>query len=385
MTTTPSADGMAAARRPAASIFAQPAALAPAERQVRRHALARLGVSWLVMMQVMMLAWPGYLRGQAMPDDAAFTLDRAIVLMNWASLVLTVPVVLYCAWPLWRGAWASLRQARAGMDVPVALGIVGAFLPSAWATWRQAGEVYFDSVTMFVAFLLAARYLELCARQRVGGADAAALGAALDSGALAQRADRVAARFVTLQVLLALLAGAGWGLGRARARGARDGGFAGDELSVCHGHGGAGHAGRGTGRAVAGRTRRRCRRAARHSPAGAAHRPAESVWLVDLAPPDGAARAGGLGHALAGGARHAAVHRRGGAQRLAPGAPPRAAGVGPRGAGLLRRAMDILYLLLPVSLIFVLAIGVALWWAVFNGQFDDSENEGLSILRDKDV
>ncbi|OZI36584.1 cbb3-type cytochrome oxidase assembly protein CcoS [Bordetella genomosp. 1] len=47
--------------------------------------------------------------------------------------------------------------------------------------------------------------------------------------------------------------------------------------------------------------------------------------------------------------------------------------------------MDILYLLLPVSLIFVLAIGVALWWAVFNGQFDDSENEGLSILRDKDV
>ncbi|OZI36790.1 hypothetical protein CEG14_16555 [Bordetella genomosp. 1] len=216
---------MAAARRPAASIFAQPAALAPAERQVRRHALARLGVSWLVMMQVMMLAWPGYLRGQAMPDDAAFTLDRAIVLMNWASLVLTVPVVLYCAWPLWRGAWASLRQARAGMDVPVALGIVGAFLPSAWATWRQAGEVYFDSVTMFVAFLLAARYLELCARQRVGGADAAALGAArdgaaldsaaldsaaLDSAALAQRADRVAARFVTLQVLLALLAGAGW-------------------------------------------------------------------------------------------------------------------------------------------------------------------------------
>lgn len=47
--------------------------------------------------------------------------------------------------------------------------------------------------------------------------------------------------------------------------------------------------------------------------------------------------------------------------------------------------MTILYLLLPLSLVFVLAIGVALWWAVFDGQFDDSEKEGLSILRDKDV
>lgn len=186
-----------------------PSVLGTAERQLRRHALARLGVSWLVMMQVMMLAWPGYLSGQSMPEDAAFTLDRAIVLMNWASLVLTVPVVMYCAWPLWRGAWRSLRQARAGMDVPVALGIVGAFLPSVWATWQQHGEVYFDSVTMFVAFLLAARYLELCARQRVGGIAVPGALAPL-AAELGAQADRVAARFVTAQVLLALAAGAAW-------------------------------------------------------------------------------------------------------------------------------------------------------------------------------
>ncbi|CPL22857.1 outer membrane protein [Bordetella pertussis] len=48
------------------------------------------------------------------------------------------------------------------------------------------------------------------------------------------------------------------------------------------------------------------------------------------------------------------------------------------------RAMSILYLLLPLSLAFVLAIGVALWWAVFSGQYDDTEDQGAAILRDND-
>lgn len=46
--------------------------------------------------------------------------------------------------------------------------------------------------------------------------------------------------------------------------------------------------------------------------------------------------------------------------------------------------MTILYLLLPLSLVFVLAIGVALWWAVLSGQYDDTEGEGAAILRDND-
>jgi cbb3-type cytochrome oxidase maturation protein len=46
--------------------------------------------------------------------------------------------------------------------------------------------------------------------------------------------------------------------------------------------------------------------------------------------------------------------------------------------------MTILYLLLPLSLLFVLAIGVAFWWAVFNGQYDDTDSAGTAILRDDD-
>jgi len=52
------------------------------------------------------------------------------------------------------------------MDVPVALGVGSAFLASLWATLTASGAVYFDSVTMFVFFLLGGRYLEMIARQK---------------------------------------------------------------------------------------------------------------------------------------------------------------------------------------------------------------------------
>lgn len=199
-------------RMRAKSIFAVPAGLPQADRQLRRHALVRLSLAWLAMMQVMMFAWPGYLRHDGIPADALETLDWAIVLMNWASLALTVPVVLYSAWPIWRLAGENLRRGRAGMDVPVALGIVAAFIPSVHATYTGRGEVYFDSVTMFVAFLLTARYLELCARQSFGGAAGGARHERIEAErlALGARADRLASRFVMVQVALALAAAAVW-------------------------------------------------------------------------------------------------------------------------------------------------------------------------------
>ncbi|WP_328824872.1 heavy metal translocating P-type ATPase [Uliginosibacterium aquaticum] len=126
----------------------------------RRTALWRLFVAGFGMMQVMMYAFPAYIAAEG---------DISVVaggLMRWASMVLTLPVVLYSAAPFFSRAWRDLRLLRLGMDVPVALGVGAAFVASVWATLRGAGEVYFDSVTMFVFFLLGARYLEMLARQR---------------------------------------------------------------------------------------------------------------------------------------------------------------------------------------------------------------------------
>ncbi|MDP2826125.1 MAG: heavy metal translocating P-type ATPase [Sulfuritalea sp.] len=128
-------------------------------RKERKAALWRLFVAGFGMMQVMMYAVPVYLAdGDMTPDIEA--------LMRWASLILTLPVMLYSAAPFFVSAWRDLKLHRVGMDVPVALGVGAAFAASVWATLIAAGEVYFDSVTMFVFFLLSGRYLEMMARQK---------------------------------------------------------------------------------------------------------------------------------------------------------------------------------------------------------------------------
>ncbi|HQR03453.1 MAG: cadmium-translocating P-type ATPase [Proteobacteria bacterium] len=129
-------------------------------RQERKEALWRLFVAGFGMMQVMMYAVPVYLA-----DVGTMSADIEL-LMRWASLILTLPVVLYSAAPFFRSAWRDLGLRRIGMDVPVALGVGAAFLASLWATVRGHGQVYFDSVTMFVFFLLGGRYLEMMARHR---------------------------------------------------------------------------------------------------------------------------------------------------------------------------------------------------------------------------
>jgi len=129
-------------------------------RKERRSALWRVFVAGFGMMQVMMYAVPMYLAhdGDMAPDIES--------LLRWASLALTLPVVFYSAAPFFRSAWRDLKRRRVGMDVPVALGVGAAFAASVWATLTASGEIYFDSVTMFVFFLLGGRFLEMTARQR---------------------------------------------------------------------------------------------------------------------------------------------------------------------------------------------------------------------------
>lgn len=46
--------------------------------------------------------------------------------------------------------------------------------------------------------------------------------------------------------------------------------------------------------------------------------------------------------------------------------------------------MEILYLLLPLSILFVLLIAGAFWWAIFSGQFDNAQAAGRAVLEDDD-
>jgi len=132
-------------------------------RRESRALLLRTGLALFAMMQVMMFAIPAYIS-----VDGVDPASRA--LLDWASLVLTLPVVLYSAAPFFSGAWRDVRTGRVGMDVPIALGVGGAFIASAWSTIGASGDVYYDSITMFVALVLLARLIEARLRERAGDA-----------------------------------------------------------------------------------------------------------------------------------------------------------------------------------------------------------------------
>ncbi|MEZ5607143.1 MAG: cation-translocating P-type ATPase [Burkholderiaceae bacterium] len=176
-----------------------------------RRMLWRLGVAGLCMMQVMMYAAPAYFTapGEIEPD--------IIHLLRWAQWVLSVPVMLFSCQPFLRGAWRDLRARRIGMDLPVALGMLITFAVSSLGTFEPMGpfghEVYFDSLTMFVFFLLAGRWLELRLRDRAAGALEALMHRLPDS---VERRDaaggwqRVSARRVRVGDVLRVLPGEGF-------------------------------------------------------------------------------------------------------------------------------------------------------------------------------
>jgi len=138
----------------------------------RRSQLKRIAVAGVLGMQVMVLSVALYAGGWSGMEPGFRTFFR------WIALLLTAPVLGYSGAPFLAGAWRDLRNRGIGMDVPVSLGILVAFGGSVQATWTGRGEVYYDSVVMFIFFLLVSRYFELVARKR-GAETAERLGTSL--------------------------------------------------------------------------------------------------------------------------------------------------------------------------------------------------------------
>jgi len=140
-----------------------------AEKSNKKQAknfIKRLGISGILMMQVMMIAFGLYF---GTFSDMA---EHNLVYLRWASFFLTLPIVTYGAFPFYKSAFYALRARQLSMDVPVSIAIMLAFLASAWATFTQQGEVYFESVSMFTFLILIGKFLEFRARTRAADVSA---------------------------------------------------------------------------------------------------------------------------------------------------------------------------------------------------------------------
>src|SRR3712207_6192408 len=111
--------------------------------------------------------------------------------VNWLQLALTTPVVFYCGWQFYRGAWAAFRHRAADMNTLIAVGTGTAYLYSVAATIfprffattavdEMAGmegmasgataPVYFEAASVIIALILLGRLLESRAKGRTSEA-----------------------------------------------------------------------------------------------------------------------------------------------------------------------------------------------------------------------
>ena len=134
----------------------------------QRAAFWRWMVAGFCMMQVMMYASPTYFtkQGEISTD--------ILHLLNWASWLLSLPVLLFSSSSFFSNALRDLKMKQISMDLPVAIGIVITFVVSSAATFEPNSwwghTVYFDSLTMFVFFLLSARLIEVKLHRKTLGA-----------------------------------------------------------------------------------------------------------------------------------------------------------------------------------------------------------------------
>ncbi|UXZ04499.1 heavy metal translocating P-type ATPase [Moraxella nasicaprae] len=127
-------------------------------KRQNKQMLIRLGIAALGAMQAMMFSIGMYFGAYS----GMLTEHRDF--LRYVSLFVSIPVFFYSGVPFFMSAYHAIRAKQVNMDVPVSIALVTTFVASLYATLLGAGETYFDSVAMFIFFLLAGRYIEQNAR-----------------------------------------------------------------------------------------------------------------------------------------------------------------------------------------------------------------------------
>src|SRR5690606_28346458 len=130
------------------------------ETAADRLLLARIGVAGAAFGNVMLLSFALYSAEYGGMDMGA----EYATFFRWGSMLLTVPSVMWTAWPFFRGALGAVRTRTPHMDLPVSIGILAALTWGTVSTLVRQGDIYFDSVTMLVFLLLVGRLIQ--ARQQ---------------------------------------------------------------------------------------------------------------------------------------------------------------------------------------------------------------------------
>jgi Cu2+-exporting ATPase len=126
----------------------------------RKSLLKKIIIAGFGMMQVMTMSVPLY-------SDSYVIEPNIKRFFELISMLVATIVFFYSGKIFLKNAWRDISNKHLGMDVPVALSISIAYIASCWNVITNNNQtIYFDSMIMFVFFLLAGRYIEMSVRHQ---------------------------------------------------------------------------------------------------------------------------------------------------------------------------------------------------------------------------
>jgi len=124
------------------------------QHSVNRSLYIKIGVAGFAFGNIMLLSFPEYFGFSGLSDGFV---QKFITTLN---LLLSIPVVFYCASDYFKSAFQGLKQRFVSIDVPISLGILALFLRSLYEIIFDVGPGYLDSLAGLVFFLLIGRWFQ---------------------------------------------------------------------------------------------------------------------------------------------------------------------------------------------------------------------------------
>lgn len=133
----------------------------PEERSSERKGLLiKMGVALFLMMNLMLFSYALYIGYfQELPVEV-------LSLFPYILFAVATPSVLWCAIPIHRKAWQSLRAKTPTMELLFSMSIVASYAYSVYSLLTGGSHFYFDTAGSLVGLLLVGKFIELSAKHR---------------------------------------------------------------------------------------------------------------------------------------------------------------------------------------------------------------------------
>ena len=130
----------------------------PKTKGIQKKLFFRFGVSAFCSINIMMFSYPIY---SSFFHQAT---EGYISLFVFICFFLSLPVLFFSAWPIYKRFWNSVRIGFFGMETLVMIGVNAAFFLSCYNIFIGTNHIYFDSMSLIITFVLLGKMIEAKAK-----------------------------------------------------------------------------------------------------------------------------------------------------------------------------------------------------------------------------